>query len=418
MQIDSGKANFQVQDSGGTFYKAEEDPSLYCVGTTQMFLIRGKTGEVLEATEPLEDIWWPSLGYSTEQWLCSCLLFGSHTPVFSLAPYYAQFENCVCHFYRYQNGSFDKDWYYIYPSCPSYDAAYVNDQPNAYGQGHSYMQYSHVNNGLFVNVSGQDRLLFFTIGRVVQYAVEPFGPYQLLYDYPHLNGGRTDLAGRHYGSVQIDPAVNNLVTNVAGSYTNTVYTDMKTGTLETDPAGSIERHVTIYDFVNNSLDHRFFSYCHDGGWLAKSWEGRVVYPKNIYAPTNPGQPSRLFYNVLVGGHWYLHISEPGSTTDKYVLTDLFCWDIIELNGVTRCIISPSTTNFPLWQTGIYTWHEDTLSLTLDVLIPDAIPHLQWKFREGDKSTSHGWLYPVLTVYEGGQERLLLERQDGTLFVTP
>ena len=128
----------------------------HAMKTTQLYLVRGRTGEILEATEPLEDRWWPDLGYATEQWSGMSLLFGSATPVFALAPYYAEHG----FFYRYANGGFLRERY-EYPSTPSYDSAYRIAQPNAYGQGHSYVKNSHVGNGLLVKANGQDRLLLY-----------------------------------------------------------------------------------------------------------------------------------------------------------------------------------------------------------------------------------------------------------------
>jgi hypothetical protein len=387
--------------------------------TTQLYLVRGKTGEILEVTEPLEDTWWPNLGYATEQWSQSSPLFGRGTPGFALAPYYAGHG----FFYRYENGGFIKERY-EYPSTPAYDVAYRNAKANAYGQSHSYIQNSHVGNGLLVKVHGQDRLLFFTSSRVVEYAVTAFGPEQLVCDHPFLNGNRADLAGRHYGLVALDPALNTRVTLVAGTSASSVYRDMKTGSKEADPWGAIERHVTIYDFVSDSLDHRFYSSAHDHGDGDK-YQGRVVYPNGIYIPDKPGQPSRIAYNVYQDGQWHLHISKPGSTSDEVVLPDLFLWDIIDRRQHTELIISPAVRPrepdadsgyFPSWRTDVYAWHEPTRTLTPVDSVDGAIPHLLPAFREGDKTATGGSLFPVLRVYEDGEEKLLLERRDGSLFL--
>jgi hypothetical protein len=387
--------------------------------TTQLFLVRGKTGEVVDITRPLLDKWWPKLGYPTSQWAGSSLLFGSRTPVFSLAPFYAERG----FFHRYANGTFVKDQF-VYPSTPAYDSTYRHAKPNAYENGFSYIENSHINNGLFVQVNGQERLLFFASGRVVQYAAGAFGSEQLLCDHPFLNGGRKDLAGRGYGVVALDPA-SNIVTLVSGTHTYSVYLDMKAGTKKADPWGSIERHVTVYDYVKDSLDHRFFSSAHDHGDAGDQYQRRVVYPANIYIPTKPGQASRIAYNVYQDGQWHLHISEPGSTADRLVLDGQFLWDIVECAGQTQLVMSPAIASsrsdleagyFPAWSTGMQTWDEASQRLISAGSIEHAIPHLLPKFREGDKSTSYGSLYPVLTVDEHGEQTLLLERRDGRLFL--
>ena len=55
-------------------------------------------------------------------------------------------------------------------STSSYDTAYAADLPNAWGTGTSYLASSHVANGLVGTFGGETRAVFFTSGRVVQYA--------------------------------------------------------------------------------------------------------------------------------------------------------------------------------------------------------------------------------------------------------
>lgn len=386
------------------------------IHTTQLFLVRGKTGETLEATDPLEDKWWPAFGYPTEQWTQSTLLFGAQTSVFSLAPFYAT-QGFFC---RYASGQFQKDRY-AYPSTPAYDQAYRNARTNAYSQTQCYVENSHVNNGLFVRVNGQDRLLFFTSSRVVQYAVAPFGPGQLLCDHPFLNGNREALAGRQYGLVSVDPAASHVVTIVAGAHAFSVYSDLKAGKLERDPWGALERHVTRYDAATDTLDHRFYSYARDHGDGDK-YQNRVVYPNTVYIPGKPGAASRLAYNVYRDGQWQLHISKPGSTADEIVRPGLFLWDILSRDGQTQLVASPTPPPdanhgyFPRWQTELYVWDDIHRSLMLLDSMEDVIPHLLPAFREGGKTTSYGYLFPVLRVEEHGEERMLLEQQDGQLIL--
>ncbi|MBI3986378.1 MAG: hypothetical protein HY343_05635 [Lentisphaerae bacterium] len=396
------------------------------IHTTQLFLIHGKTGEALEATEPLEDKWWPAFGYPTEQWNQSGLLFGAHIPVVSLAPFYAT-QGFFC---RYAGGQFQKDRY-EYPSTPAYDkayrnaktnayeTAYRNAKTNAYSQPWCYVENSHVNNGLFVRVNGQDRLLFFTSARVVQYAVTAFGPEQLVCDHPFLNGNREALAGRQYGLVSVDPAAGQVVTIMAGTHAFSVYSDLKAGKLAYDAWGAIERHVTRYDAATDTLDHRFYSYAHDNKDGDK-YRNRVVYPNTVYIPGKSGQASRLAYNVYQDGQWQLHISKPGSTADEIVRPGVFLWDIVSRDGQPHLVASPTRPPdadngyFPRWQTDLYIWDDTRRNLTPLDSMENVIPHLLPAFREGGKSTTYGSLFPVLRVEEDGEERLLLEQQDGQL----
>lgn len=383
------------------------------IHTTQIFLVRGKTGEALEATEPLEDKWWPDFGYPTEQWTPSALLFGGPTPVISLAPYYANRG----FFYRYVGGQFKK-YRYEYPSTAAFDKAYQNARSNAYGQTQCYVENAHVNNGLFLTVNGQVRLLFFTSCRVVQYDVAQFGPRQLVCDHPFLNGNREALAGRQYGLVSVDPAAGHVVTIVAGAHAFSVYSDLKAGKLAYDVWGGIERHVTRYDAAADELDHHFYSYAHDNGDGDK-YRNRVVYPNTVYIPGKPGSASRLVYNVYNDGQWQLHISKPASTADEIVHPGLFLWDILSRDGQTQLVASPThppdadNGYFPRWQTEIYAWDDARRRLMLLDSMNDVIPHLLPAFREGDKSTT-GSLFPALRIEKDGEEKLLLERQDGKL----
>lgn len=406
-------------DLGFVVYKpTARREGTHTIHTTQFFLVRGKTGEILDVTSPLEDKWWPDLGYPTEQWLRSALLFGAGTAVFSLAPYYAT----EGFFHRYAGGRFQKDRY-VYPSTPAYDQAYRNDRTNAYAAGQCFVENSHLNNGLFIRVNGKDRLLFFTSSRVVQYAVAPFGPDQLVCDHPFLNGNRTELAGRNYGLVAVDPAAGHVVTIIAGTPAFSVYQDLKARKLFYDPWGSIERHVTRYDAAADRLDHRFFSYAHDNGDGHK-YQNRIVYPNCVYIPGPPGRASRLAYNVYRDGQWHLHVSQPGSTADEIVLPKVFLWDIIARGARTLLVVSPTrpprdpeadSGYFPLWQTDLVSWDESGRRVTPVNSFRNAIPHLLPAFREGGRSATQGVLYPVLRVGKDGG-RLLLERRDGQLFL--
>ena len=385
---------------------------------TRIVLVNGKTGAVTEVGEPLEDLWWPSLGYATEQWTASRLLFGRAASLFSLAPTYARQGT----FYRWIGGRFLKDSY-EYPSTAAYDRAYPAARPNAYGQGQAHIENSHLGNGLILRVNGQERLVFFTTGRVVQLAVAPFGPCQLIRDHPFLVGDRTDLGGRCYGLVAADPAIGTRVTLVSGTPAHSVLSDQRSGKREADPWGSIERHLAIYDAASDTLERRFFSSAHDGGAAGDRYQKRIVYPNGIYLPIGPAKPSRIAYNVFEDGEWRLHVSSPGSTADAVVRRGLFLWDIRLGGKRPLLIVSPTAKGhapgapdgyFLEWRTLTYAWRESDRSLVPVEAVDGALPHLLPSFRDGERSTNYEALYPVLAVFEKGKKRFLLERRDGTL----
>src|SRR5262249_48792427 len=152
-------------------------------------------------------------------------------------------------------------------------------------------------------------------GRVVQYAVGPLGPDQLLSDTPFLNDGRTDLAGRNYGLVAQDPDYPDHISLLAGTCVQTVYNDTISGAITSDPWGGIERHVDIYSLSgNDGYQQLFYGSAHDDGNMDR-YQNRVVFPEDPYIRLGPDTPSRLAYNVYTDGHWNLHISVPGSTAD-------------------------------------------------------------------------------------------------------
>src|SRR5262249_16850896 len=148
------------------------------------------------------------------------------------------------------------------------------------------------------------RLLFFTSVRVLQYKVGPLASDQLLVDHPFLSGGRTDIAGRNKGLVVRDPYYPDYVFLLAGVDTSTVLNNRLAHQLISSPWAHIERHVTIYNFVTNVLEDRFYSYAHDNH-DGNQYQQRVVYPPHPFLPGASGQPSRTAYNVYANEHWFL-----------------------------------------------------------------------------------------------------------------
>lgn len=387
--------------------------------STWVDLLEGRTGKLYSPAAPLESICWtfPSTTYPTHQWSSLGVLFGAGTKRLGLMPYYAT----TGWFFDFEAGAFSTIGSFAYPSTSSYDATYLDDQPNAFGTGTSYGEFSHVANGMMLVEGGQERLAFFTSARVVQYAASDIGASQLLADTPYLTGGRTDIVGRNYGLVVRDPEYPQHLILIAGTGADTIFSDMTTGTMESDPWGGIERHVSVYDLASSAVDDRYFSFAHDA-MDGHKYEGRVVYPDGPIVRRGAGSPSRIAFNVYEGGHWRLHVTEPGNTIDALVLPDLFLWDIRDVDGDGRddWILSPSRDPgepdvpgyyYLKWRTQLAHWDETGLGIIVDREVMDAIPLLAATFRLPEKTSSRSYLYPSLTARQGGAMSLLLWTSD-------
>jgi hypothetical protein len=382
-------------------------------------LYHGNDGTFAARTEPIDDICWNFDGtiYPTSQWSSISVLFGpSPTPLF-LSPYYAT----TSWFYTWdaQASSF-RSYGLYFPSTTQYDLLYVNARPNAYDNGTKYVAFSHPANGLIVNVDGQQRAIFFTTGRVVQYAVAPLSQAQLLVDHPFLSGNRLDLGGRNKGlfTLDPDPAVSQLAL-ISGTSTFSVYTDLLKGAQVTDPWAEIERHVTLYNYKTDQLQQRFYSYAHDAN-DGYQYKARPVYPASPYVRTFPGQPSRLAYNVYDDGHWWLHVTQPGSVVDRDVFKDLFLWDIRDLDGdgTEEWVTSPARYTsepdvpgyyFPERLTFLYRWQESTSTLIQFKAYPGMIPYLQRAFHNDRQSVYGGssYVFPALVQRSGSTNQLIM-----------
>jgi len=398
-----------------------EDIGEIC-GTTKMAntwleIFVGATGKSLASLPKAKDLCWTfgTTIYPTTQWSSLDLLFGESTKTVALSPYYAK----IAQYATWSGTSFSYDEF-DYPSTTAFDA-YTAAKTNVYGTG-KHTDNPHVANGLILSVSGESRLLFFTSARVVQYAIGPRSLTQLRVDHPFITAGRTDLVGRDYGLVARDPGADSVVVLVSGTSVWTVFADMVSGKMESDPWGQIERHLTVYDAATDALDDRFFSYAHDGG-DANKYEGRVAYADHPFLRASSGR-SRIAYNVYAGGHWWLHVSTPGKTTDAWTQRGVILWDVRDLDGdgVDELVLSqveaPTDPDvpgyyFPKWQTMLAHLSADGTKLTTIKTFDAAIPQLMGTFREPRRTTSFGALYPALTVSDKGRPKLVLRKSDGT-----
>jgi hypothetical protein len=390
---------------------------------TSLTYFSGKTGTSYTPTSPMLDKCWSFPGftpYTTAQWTDESSLFGAGTHDLFVSPYYAD----TGWYFGFSGGAFTTDGALYYPSTSYYDSEYTADQPNAWGTGTSYVANSHVANGLFTTISGQTRLIFWTSGRVVQYKLSALSSDQLLDDKPYLTNNDTSLAGRNYGLVTVDPNDPSNIALIAGTATYSVWNDLRNGTLGTDGCGGIERHVSLYNASSNAVSDVFYatapeaagSSCSENPSQSSNYSNYVVFPPNPWVKVGAGQPSRLAYNVYgTDGQWHLHITEPGSLTDQEVLSDVFLWDIRDVNGdgTEEWVISPtgSATGdyFPERTTNLYTWTDSTGTLTETKSYSGLVPWLASSFRTtGTSNTSvFPWLYPALYTYQSGVRKLVM-----------
>jgi len=392
------------------------------MGNTWLELRAGATGALLSSSPKASDLCWsfPGTTYPSKQWSGSSVLFGESRTL-ALCPYYAR----VAKLATWEPAGLSEAEV-DYPSTAAFDA-HTAAKTNVYGRG-KHTDNPHIANGLILTVAGETRLLFFTSTRIVQYAIDPRSASDLRVDHPFVTAGRVDLAGRDYGLVARDPGDDGVVVLLAGTSVSTLHDDEITGAMASDPWGQIERHIAVYDAPRDKLDDRFFSYAHDRG-DAEKYEGRIAYPDHPFLRV-PGGRSRIAYNVYSGGHWWLHVSEPGATTDSWVQRGMVLWDIRDLDGdgVDELILSPvegpSDPNvpgyyFPKWRTELAHLSADGSRMTVTKTFEGAIPELVGTFRDSHHSTSFGALYPCLTISDHGRPKLILRKPDGTrLLVDP
>jgi len=371
---------------------------------TWVDVVSTKSGKQAALTAAAPAVCWTfgSTTYPTTQWSVLAPLFGAGGSELALSAYYASTGS----FAAWSAGAFQVLGAFQYPSTASFDSTYANDQPNAWGGPQSFLANSHVANGMLVTVAGQRRLVFFTSGRVVQYAVGQQGPSQLLFDTPYVTGDRTDLAGRNYGLVSPDPGQPTHLVLVSGTGAHSVYDDMVSASMTSDPWGQIERHVSRYDLVTGKVSDRFFSYAHDNN-DGNKYEGRVAYPQNPMVRV-AGGASRLAFNVYEGGHWMLHLTTPGALADAKVWKDLFLWDIADLDrdGVDEWVVTPSRDPgepdvpgyyYVKWRTQIAHFDATKTDLEVAATHEGVIPYLLPTFRQPARTTSMGYLYPALVA---------------------
>ncbi len=358
--------------------------------TTGLSLMRGNNGQYLGLMTSLDKCW-SQFNYSTVQWAPFSLLFGDSSLLMATPQYATQ-----SWIYDFSSGNGTNTGYLFFPSTSSYDYYYQYDQLNPWGTGTSFVENSHLANGMIVNILGERRIVFFTSGRVMQFGTEKFSSGQLRADFPYISGGRTDIAGRNYGHIQTDPLAPHLMLLVGGDFNISVYNDKVQGAVTNSPWGGIERHVSIYNMVANYATDTFYSYAHDGGDGYK-YVGRVISPGHTIFRVNDFN-SRYAYNVFNPAGWSLVITPPGGTAAAKIIPNIFLWDMMDIDGdgLEEFFASPTLarTYLPTSETVIYKWDEATATLVRHQSFSGVIPKLISRFYEPSRKNTSGALYDV------------------------
>lgn len=397
-----GFGDFDVDGVPDVGFVKKSAISQTCLGlpmsATWLDFLSGKSGAyVSQINSPTDDLCWsfggvPSVTHQSTG--LSILRSTSDGPV-ALVNYYAQGGSIL----SAPGGQFRLEKPWIYPSVPAFDSAYSGIAlPNPYGNGSSYIANSHPANGLLIG----NRLVMFTSARVSQY---DFGEAtaKLVADHPFLPDGRTDLAGRNYGTVSLDPLTGDDLWLVAGTSAISLYCDTISGTMTYDPWGGIERHIAHYQISTNFLEDQFISNAHDDNANGGQFEWRITYPANALLQVAGESASRLVWNTYQGGQWTSRITKPKSLEMSLQIPHLYIWDVRDLDGDgTPEIIGSSTDGYYAdWNTHIYRW--DKGSLVSVRSFQGAIPFLRPRFHhETANSMDDDGIFPVATEAQSGR----------------
>ena len=266
---------------------------------TWLELYSGENGTLLYRTEPTLD---KCDGYAIPLWGLSSIAFGNTSAgTISLAKYY-ETEGT---FFSLAGGQ-TTTHAFIYPSVPEYDSYYQNDtslntiHPDQGTSATSFVNGSHIQNGLTLLRNGINRFVLFTSQRAAQYHIGPKSATQLLADRPFI-GTHPSLAGRNYGLVSVDPQSTNHVSIVASGATIGMFRDILAGTVTNEPEAGGERHVSIYNLDANTVDQKYHgSVVIADGSPDPFYNNRIIHPGHVYLPST-NTYSRIGYNIFKNG---------------------------------------------------------------------------------------------------------------------
>ena len=402
-------------------------PDTLCNGVTvdhsQVSILNGKNGRLLYAAKlPNCAVSYTPGPFKYQQLYVGSVLFGAGNQIYVTRQYENQGWAMV-----FSDGAFRNVGTSVFPSTDAYGSTYPNSATMYDGTKHIIG--SHVANGLLITVEGQSRVLFFTSGRVVQYALVNGTPLPLVKDTPFLSHQSKqdayDDAGvppcfdgcRNYGTVaRVTVSGMQKIILIGGTTTDTLATDARSNTKAADVWGGLARHVNVYDPSSGLMEtSRYHSYAYDPSQSkVHQYGGRVVVPAHPVV-TAAGK-TFLFYNVygqVDGCHdatpedqWYVSVNEVlanGTLKEKRV-PDTFIWDLVRDSSGTPILVGTKTSGYwPQKDAGSFVTRlglssgDGTITW---VSSRTGLPLMAQTFREKEISSSLGYLMSVLVTQNG------------------
>ena len=428
--------------SGGLDVNADGFPELFAAQTglapdtvcngvpvdhSQISILDGKRGKLLYAVKApnCADSYSPG-SFKYQQLYIGSVLFGAGKEVYVVR----QYENRGSAM-TFAAGTFHSLGTSVFPSTDAYGDIYSN-AATLY-DGTKQITGSHAANGLIITVGGQSRVLFFTSGRVVQYALAKTTPLPLVNDTPFLSHqskqDRYDDAGappcfdgcRNYGTVaRVTVNGRQKIILISGTTADTLATDARNGTKTTDAWGGLARHVNVYDPGTGVMEtSRYHSYAYDPAQSKlHQYGGRILIPAHPIAVMR--SKTFLFYNVYgqVNGRkdttpedrWEVSVNEVnanGSLSEKRV-PDTFIWDIVHDASGSPILVGTKTSGYwPEKEGGVFVTRLGSGSGAGAIswrLSKPGLPRMAPAFREKDISSSSGCLMSVLVTASGIETR--------------
>jgi len=376
------------------------------IKTSYLVLYKGRTGEEYRIISPLEDYCFPNKGnttsYIVRRYYNNSIIFGEDSNTIVIAPDY----NTEQWYFTFNGISFDSESL-VFHSSQKFE--HYDNHTNQYW-GSSYKVNLNGINGL-LSQAGKLYVLF-SYGRLLHYEVGPYSKKQLLWDAHnfrnHIDNGR--YAYRTKGKVQIDPAYPQNIALIGGTNSLTFFWDNINGVKKSDPYGGLHRRFLLHNTLQLTYEDRFFSQT-DASHQSSQYNGRIIYPSNVYLKIKDGNPSRVFYNVYEKEKWNLHVSIPNGTKDERVLENQFIWDVRDIDGdhVEEIIVSPTNPQKPYFVqnlTSVYHWDENRLELDLIKKVK-GIPNLSSRFPNVSTRDSRGYLTPVQIIVREGKSHIAM-----------
>jgi len=376
------------------------------IKTSFLVLYNGRTGHEHRVVAPLEDYCFPNTddttSYKVPRYYSNSIIFGKSSRTIVISPDYNPQQ-----WYFTFNGTTFKSEPLVFHSSPQFEEYYKHT--NQYW-GLSYKANLNGINGLLVQ-SGT-RYVLFSYGRLLHYEVGPYRKEQLLWDAHdfrnYIEEGR--YAYRTKGKVQVDSAYPQNIALIGGTNSLTFFWDNINGVRKSDPYGGLHRRFLIHNTLDLTYEDRFFSQT-DATHQAGQYNGRIIYPSNVFIKIQEGHPSRVMYNVFEDKKWYLHISKPNVTEDEYALENQFVWDIRDIDGdqVEEIIVSPTNPQEPYFVqnlTNICHWDENRLRLD-PIKTIKGIPNFSSRFPNTTTRDSRGYLAPVQIIVSEGKSHIAM-----------